>query len=345
MRIQENVLLEDHCTMGIGGSARYFTEVTTKNELIEALKFAKEQSLSTKVIGGGSNIIFSDKGFNGLVIKNALRGLKIIDTKIVAAAGELWDSIVEKSVELELSGIEALSKIPGTIGAAPVQNIGAYGQELASVFVELEAVDTGTSRTFTLDKAACDFSYRNSRLKYPGNKLLVTQVTLSLSRNIPETPSYRDVVAYFQAHSVAQANAEVIRQAITQIRAKKLPDPSVVPNCGSFFQNPIISQARFDDIAKQLPQINAAPPGWPQPPRWFLPDGMVKLAAGWLLEQAGFQRGMNVCGLKLWRNQALVLTNPECKDWKELQCAMNSIIDAVKKQFGIVLIPEPEIIT
>lgn len=343
MLMHQNEPLKNHTSMQIGGKARFMAEVKTYDDLTTAIEFAKKHNLPIKVIGGGSNIIFSDKGFPGLIIQNAIGGLHLTGSTIMAGSGVAWDDVVARTVEFGLVGIEALSKIPGSAGAAPVQNIGAYGQELASTFVELEAFDSKKMKFVRLGKKELDFSYRSSILKRRP-ELIVTAITLELADEPARVPEYRDVTGYFEKHRKKSIGPAEIRAAVTEIRAKKLPDPSVVPNCGSFFHNPILTPEAFARLEVDHPQINDTPEGWPQPPRWLLPDDHVKISAAWLLEQTGFKRGSEVCGLRLWKNQALVLTNPGKKKWTDLMCAVQEIIAAVKKDFGISLATEPELV-
>jgi UDP-N-acetylmuramate dehydrogenase len=343
MQLQQNVPLADYTTMRIGGPARYFTQVSTKEELTEALYHARTHKLPVKVVGGGSNIIFSDKGFPGLVIHNAIGGLNFQAGTVTAGAGVVWDDIVQNAVGRELSGVEALSRIPGSAGAAPVQNIGAYGQELSESFLELEAYDSKKQRFVTLGKKDSGFGYRTSVLK-KRPELIVTGITLELSPEPPRIPEYRDVTAYFRDHRAKETGVGEIRKVVSAIRARKLPDPSVVPNCGSFFHNPVLSPEQFKRLEAGHPEINDTPEGWPQPPRWLLPDDFVKISAAWLLEQAGLRRGGDICGLKLWENQALVLTNPNARGWNDLQCAISTVREKVAEAFGISLTPEPELV-
>lgn len=350
MHIAENVPLALYSTMRLGGRSRFLTHVRSNDELVQALEWARKHKVPFMVIGGGANVIFTDDGYPGLIIVNDIAGIQFErrkkKTRLTIGAGEIWDNVVAKAAEAGLTGIEALSKIPGKAGAAPVQNIGAYGQELATTFVELEAYDTHEREFVTLKRKDCQFSYRKSRFNTTDKgRFIITTIVLELEPGNPRPPYYRDVQAYLERHNINEVTPRVIRQAVTDIRAKKLPDPSVIPNSGSFFYNPIISKERFTAIAKKYPEINEPPPGWTQPPRWFLDDGSVKISAGWLVEQAGFSGYEDIkTGVGLWPSQSLVVVNKHAKRTAELLGFTSRIIAAVHAKFGITLQQEPELV-
>lgn len=334
VNIRENVQLSDYTTMKIGGPARYFVEITDKEQLGEAVEFGKNQKLPIKVIGGGSNIIFSDKGYGGLIIHNALPGLTLQGQTLQIGSGIAWDAVVAKAVDVGLSGIEALSAIPGSAGATPVQNVGAYGQEISDTLLSLEAYDLEKDQLVTLKNEDCGFGYRDSTFKKQAkDRYIITSVSLELGTKVPQPPFYSGIEEYLKEHGL-EPSVQTIREAVIAIRAQKLPDPSVVPNNGSFFHNPFVDEIKLAELLREYPDLPHYPTANPNE---------NKLSAGWLIEQAGF-KDKDVCGLRTYKSHALVLTNPATKGWDELQCAIKTIRDAVKERFGIELTIEPEII-
>jgi UDP-N-acetylmuramate dehydrogenase len=351
MNILEQVPLSGHSTMRLGGPARYLADVTSHNDITEAVAWATDKQVPVMMIGSGSNIIWGDEGFAGLVLVNKLVGFEVqdLDTDsayLTVGGGENWDSVVQRAVEHGLSGIELLSRIPGTAGAAPVQNIGAYGAQLSNVLVTLEAYDLQAKQFVTLMASDCAFGYRTSRFKTTDKgKFFITAITMRLERKVAQPPYYRDIQAYIEKNKVTDITLPRLREIVAHIREKKLPDPSVIPNTGSFFQNPIITKEQFQEIATAHPEIEQAPLGWSQPPRWFLDDGQVKLAAGWLVEQAGFKAFEDKeTGMATWPYQNLVLTNKGAHSTADLLKFKQKIVDAVQQKFGITLVQEPEFI-
>lgn len=341
VHIQENVSLKDHSTMRLGGTARYLAEAATDQEVQELVHWAKEHGVSFMMIGHGSNIVWRDEGYPGLLIVNRLSGREIISEDgesvlIRAAGGEKWDDLVAWTVEKNLSGIEFLSAIPGTVGAAPVQNIGAYGAELADTLEEVEAFDTKEDSFGGIAAEACAFSYRNSRFKSTDRgRFMILGICLRLHKKSPSPPFYESLQNYLDGHNVTDFTPASIREAVIAIRKIKLPDPSVVNNNGSFFTNPIISQGQFDELKQKYPEIK----GWPAS------EGRVKVSAGWLVEQAGF-RGVHdqVTGMATWEGSALVMVNENARHTSDLLEFRQKIIFKVDELFGIVLEQEPELL-
>lgn len=342
MDLQQHVPLSQHSTMRLGGTATYSLEVSSRGDLVAAVEFAEAHNLPIIMIGDGSNIIWRDEGFNGLVIVNKIMRFEDFDEDgtnhyITVGAGENWDSAVARSVAAGLTGIEALSLIPGTAGATPVQNVGAYGQEVASTLVSVEAYDT-VARTFVnIPASECEFAYRTSRFKTTDKgRFFITAITLHLTRGNPEPPFYADVAAYLQQHNVSNVTPAVIREAVIAIRSAKLPDPAQVANNGSFFGNPIVDAGTFAQIVATYPDI----------PHWDTSDGRVKLAAAWLVEQAGFIRGFHdtETGMCTWKSQALVLVNEHATSTADLLKFKQKIVDAVRTKFGVTLEQEPELL-
>ncbi len=337
MQIQSNVSLKDYSTMRIGGKARALTTVTSKDELVEAVDWAKTHNLPLLILGGGSNVIFSN-GFEGLVIINRIGGYKVLEetsegATICAGAGENWDVVVARTIDANLHGIELLSGIPGTTGATPVQNVGAYGAEIADTLQELEAYDLRTKEFVTLQKNDCGFTYRNSIFKSPKKRrYIITSITLKLTKKSPKPPFYHSLQHYLDERGISKYTPMAIREAVLDVRSRRLPDPAKIANTGSFFKNPIVNT----EVAERLEE------NYPDLAFWPLQDGKVKLAAGWLLEKAGL-RGYSAHGMKTYEHHALVLVNDHAKDYDDLLKFKQEIIDAVQDKFGVMLEQEPEL--
>ena len=342
MQIQENVSLAKYSTMRLGGNAKYLCEVTNEKELEEALVFTDEHKLRIHVVGGGSNTIFSDKEFNGLVIVNKIMSIAQTPTsegiELSVGAGEDWDSLVAHTVELGFNDIAALSKIPGTVGAAPVQNIGAYGQQVSDSIVSVRAYDLSKKAVVDILRSSCNFSYRHSRFNQEDkNKFIITRVNLRMSRKKVHPPFYADVEHYFTMQSIAidSVTAKDLRAAVTEIRGAKLPDPSVVANCGSFFGNPIISEETLRQLMSEHPNLRVH----------NTDDGQLKLYAGQLIELAGMKNYHDKeTGMATWKTQSLVLINESANTTKDLLMFKQKIVANVQAAFGITLIQEPEFI-
>src|SRR5680860_1076157 len=305
MQLLRDESLAKYTTMRLGGYTQYLTDVASKIELQSTLRWTQGHNIPVITIGGGSNILFTDEGFNGMVIINKTPGFEEIETgdefKVIRiGAGENWDKTVEKTVQMGLSGIEALSMIPGTAGAAPVQNIGAYGKELADTFVELEAYDFNTSTFVTLSKEQCDFGYRISIFKNARpRRYIIVSITLRLSTDWMSPPLYQSLQDYVTKNGISELSPANIRRAVMDIRASKLPDPKVLANSGSFFKSPIIAKEKFELIRQTFPGA----------PGYGLPDGTVKIPAGWLVEMAGFKGRRDDNGMGVYENHALVVVN------------------------------------
>lgn len=342
MNIVPNVSLSNYSTMRLGGLASYLTDITTRDELKEAITWAAQRQLPLMMIGGGSNIIWRDEGFAGLVIVNKIMGYEVLSedeygSYLVIGAGENWDNVVARSVVAGLSGIECLSLIPGTTGATPVQNVGAYGQEISQTLVSVEAFDTTTGQLTVIPAEACQFSYRNSAFKgeYRG-RFFITAITLHLRRGDPEPPFYGAVEDYLREHPAPVVTPVVLRDAVTAIRSAKLPDPARVANNGSFFANPIIDDGLLTQLRTDYPDM----PYWPQA------DGSgTKLPAAWLIERAGFKDYHDPeTGMATWPLQPLVFVNEHAKTTADLLTFRQKIINAVRAKFYLTLAQEPELL-
>lgn len=341
MQIQNNVPLKDFSTMRLGGNAKYLVIVTTKDELVQAVGWAQSQQLPLFILGGGSNVIVRDEGFEGLIIVNRLAGFDVTEESdslvtLRIGSGENWDGVVERTVTMGLTGIEAMSLIPGTTGATPVQNVGAYGQEIADTFVELEAYDLLTHGFVRLIKEECGFSYRNSAFKATANRrYVIASITLQLRRGNPSPPFYESLDKYFKENNIdtSRVTPSDVRKAVIAIRTKKLPDPSQVANTGSFFKNPIVSKAEYEQLVAAHGEM----------PHFVAPDNQVKLAAGWLIENAGL-KGHASHGIKTHNENALVVVNENAHSYKDLEEFKHEIVNAVQKKFDVTLQQEPELL-
>jgi UDP-N-acetylmuramate dehydrogenase len=327
--------------MRLGGPARYLAEAGSQERLVELIHWAQSKSLEFLIIGGGSNIIWRDEGYPGLVIVNKIMGREVLDDRAAEktlriGAGENWDAVVEWTVSQGLTGIEFLSLIPGSAGAGPVQNIGAYGGELSRVLLEVGVWDNQTQAFGSLNNADCGFAYRTSRFKTTDKgRFIIINMTIRLKKANPMPPFYEVLQKYLDENKIVDYTPATIRQAVIAIRSSKMPDPKLIANNGSFFTNPFVDQAEFTRLQQMYPQIK----GWPSK------DGRIKLAAGWLVEQAGF-RGYHdsQTGMAVSEKQALVLINEYAKSTADLLKFRQKITDKVSQMFGVSLEQEPEIL-
>lgn len=341
MFILENVPLNSYSTMRLGGKAAFLTEVHTKQDITEAVSWATERNLPVIIIGDGSNIIWDDDGYPGLVLVNKLNGIETSGeydsgVYLTAASGENWDNFVAETVEMGLTGIEFLSLVPGTVGATPVQNVGAYGAEVSGTITTLEAYDTQEKQFINLRGSECDFGYRTSRFKTTDHgRFLITSVTFLLQKGNPQPPFYTALANYLAEHSITDITPKTVREAVIAIRSSKLPDPAIVANNGSFFANPIIESADFTQLLADHPEM----------PHWTMDDGKVKVSAAWLIEQTGFKDYHDPeTGMGTWPKQPLVLVNESATTTAQLKAFKQKIVDAVRTKFTIELIQEPELI-
>jgi UDP-N-acetylmuramate dehydrogenase len=341
MQMLENVSLAQHSTMRLGGVARFLCDITDADQIPEALTWARKQKLPVIMIGDGSNIVWSDKGYDGLVLVNKIKGFTIAEhdrdeVYVRVGAGENWDSVVERTVAEGLHGIEALSLIPGTAGATPVQNVGAYGQDVSQTLVSIEAYDAKLKTRITIPAEDCNFTYRDSRFKSKDRgRFFITSLIFSLQKANPTGPYYGAVQTYLAEHGITEVTPETLRQAVVTIRQSKLPDPAKVANNGSFFGNPIISKQLFGNIIEKHPDIA----------HWALPDGTFKLSAAWLIEKVGYKNFHDRhTGMATWHKQPLVLVNENAENTNDLIIFRNRIIKDVEHTFGVTLVQEPELI-
>jgi UDP-N-acetylmuramate dehydrogenase len=341
MYILENVPLSAYSTMRLGGTAAYMTDVSSRQEVSEAVAWAYARGLPSMMIGDGSNIIWNDDGYPGLILVNKIDGFKVsgeydTGTYITAGSGLNWDNFVAKTVEMGLTGLEFLSLVPGTVGATPVQNVGAYGAEVATTITTLEAYDKQSKTFVTLRGSECEFGYRTSRFKTTDRgRFFITAVTFFLQKGNPTPPFYGALQTYFNEHSVTDITPLVVRDAVIAIRTAKLPDPAVVANNGSFFANPIIESQDFTQLVADFPEVA----------HWNMEGNKVKISAAWLIEQAGFKDFHDPeTGMGTWPKQPLVLVNEHAETTAQLLAFKQKIVDSVSQKFGISLVQEPELI-
>ena len=330
MRVNENILISSLTTMRLGGPARYVIEIESREEITDAFHFARQANLPTFVLGYGANTIGHDEGYNGVIIINRMQGIESEQdsSRIKILGGTYWDDVVAYTCERGLTGIEGLSKIPGLAGAAPVQNIGAYGQEIANTLIELEAYDSVNDAFVTLKNSDLDFSYRRSILNSTAkNRYFVISITLELKHGEMSRPFYGSIEDYMASHGITDTSPASIRNIVSTIRDIKLPDPVTTPSAGSFFKNIYLSDADAEAAeAKGLPVYRGA-------------DGN-KINSGWLIEHAGL-KGKLLHGIRVSDKAALILINESAKSYQDLARARAEIISTVYDKFGYWLEQEP----
>jgi UDP-N-acetylmuramate dehydrogenase len=336
MTLEENVALTT--TLRLPARARWYAEIDDVSELTELLARPALHQHPLTVLGEGSNVVLRDD-LPGLVLRPRLRGMRIVEWQGSAAlvecqAGESWDDLVQWTIDQGLAGLENLSLIPGSVGAAPFQNIGAYGVELADLFDSLDAcsLEQGTMRRFS--RAQCQFAYRDSFFKSvePG-RWLITTVRLWLDRQRAPVLGYADLAGRFAALPIDQRNAAGLRTLICALRRSKLPDPALLANAGSFFKNPVVDAAAHARLREQFPALVSYPQA----------DGRFKLAAGWLIEQAGW-KGKRVGNVGMHADQALVLVNYASATGAEVLAFAGQVRQSVLEKFSVLLEQEPVIL-
>lgn len=335
MKVTENFSLKNHNTFGINVSCRYFVECFSIDDFLSLLSDKQYFSLPKLILGGGSNILFT-KNFDGIIIKNSMKGIEVIkedddDVLVKSGAGEVWHDLVLFCLKNNFGGIENLSLIPGTVGAAPIQNIGAYGVELKEVFFELEAIDIDSRNLKTFSSEDCGFGYRDSVFKNElKNKFIIANVTLKLNKHHHFNVSYGAIKDELKNKEVTIQN---ISEAVCKIRMSKLPNPAEIGNAGSFFKNPVISKEKFELLKNEFPGISFYP----------AENNRMKLAAGWLIEQCGW-KGKITGQTGVHKNQALVLVNYGNANGDEIFQLSEEIKKSVKEKFGVELETEVNII-
>lgn len=327
--IQENISLKPYNTFGIEEKTNYFSQFTTVEELKEFILDAQFKSMPKLILGGGSNILLT-KTFEGLVLQNKLNGITIEKEDddfvwVKSMAGEDWHKLVLFAIENDFGGIENLSLIPGSVGAAPMQNIGAYGVEIKDVFHELEAMDIDTGHEVRFTKKRCRFGYRESVFKNVfKDKYIITSITLKLTKKPVLNTKYGAIQE--ELKNVKHPNIKHVSDAIIKIRQSKLPDPKEIGNSGSFFKNPVISIEKFEKLKANFPEVANYP----------INKKTIKIAAGWLIDQAGW-KGKKIGNYGVHENQALVLVNYGGANGKDIYNLSEEIMLDIKKKFDIQL--------
>ncbi|MBS1814353.1 MAG: UDP-N-acetylmuramate dehydrogenase [Acidobacteria bacterium] len=346
MELRENIPLAPYTTLGIGGPARYLCAVASEAELTEALAIANEKHLDTFILGGGSNLLISDAGFDGLVIRMAIHGIARDGNTLRVGAGEPWDAFVQQTVDAGLAGIECLAGIPGTVGGTPVQNVGAYGEEVSSTITIVRAFDTHANQFVDLDNVQCGFAYRTSIFNTVAKgRYIVARVDFQLTPNGTPNLKYVDLAKRFA--DKPQPSLADIATAVREIRATKgmvtaapnqngeYPldrDPDTC-SAGSFFRNPIVPAGAVAHIAQEA--------GVAEVPHWPAGDGMTKLPAAWLIERAGFSKGFAMGHAAISSRHTLALTNKGGAKAAEIAALRDHVAKIVRERFHVQLEQEP----
>jgi UDP-N-acetylmuramate dehydrogenase len=334
MLIQENVSLLPYNTFGFDVKARYFASITTAAQLQDLLLDPRWASAPKWVLGGGSNVLLT-KDINALVLRIEIDGIKVVseednELSIKVGAGEKWHEFVLYCVENSYAGVENLSLIPGTVGAAPMQNIGAYGVEIKDIFQELEAVDVQSGTTRRFNASECGFGYRESVFKRAlKDQYIITSVTFRLQKTPDFHVSYGDIQKTLEEMKVEKLSIKAVSDAVIQIRQNKLPDPAQIGNAGSFFKNPEISKQQFDALKEKYPAL----------PGYVMNADTMKVPAGWLIEQAGW-KGYREGAVGVHTRQALVLVHYGGGTGDEIKVLSQKVQASVEAAYGIRLTAE-----
>ncbi|MDQ6788719.1 MAG: UDP-N-acetylmuramate dehydrogenase [Acidobacteriota bacterium] len=341
--IRENVCLAEYTTLRIGGAARFFAKAETEDDVLKALKFAAQNDLKIFILGGGSNVLIADEGFDGLVLQIALQGIKVSLKKnetvfVTAQAGEDWDQFVEFCTGENLAGVECLSGIPGMTGATPVQNVGAYGQEVAETIVLVKVLERDDGKIFEMTNAECSFAYRTSIFNTTEkNRFVVLSVTFALKKNGAPKVIYKDLREFF---GDKQPNLTEMRRAVLKIRAAKSMviderDPNS-KSAGSFFKNPIVTREKFAETERRAKLF-----GIEEVPKFVVDDENIKIPAAWLIEKSGFCKGYRFGNVGLSTKHTLAIINLGEATAKNVLDFKDEIQTKVKEKFDIDLKPEP----
>lgn len=333
MNILQNISLKGYNTFGIDKKAKYFSVAKTVEELKDLLVWAKSEAIEVLILGGGSNILLT-QDLDFLVIKNELEGIQVISENeetilLEVGAGVIWHDLVNYSIEHNWAGIENLSWIPGTVGASPMQNIGAYGVELKEVFESLTALDRADLSVKIFDAKACQFGYRESVFKHEmKNKFVICTVTFRLQKSHEFKTSYGAITETLAERGIKELSIKAISDAVISIRQSKLPDPKVIGNAGSFFKNPTLDKQKYEELKVKYPAI----PGYEN-------ESGIKVPAAWLIEQAGW-KGKRIGEVGVHQNQPLVLVNYGNGEGEEIVKLSKEIQQSIAEKFGVELIPE-----
>ena len=345
MIIEQNISLKNLNTFGIGVTARYFTEANSAEDISEIISDKQFEKIPKLILGGGSNMLFT-KDYDGLVIKNNLKGIQLLKEDneffyVKAGAGEVWHELVMHCVKNNYGGIENLSLIPGCVGAGPMQNIGAYGVEIKESLQELEAFNLAEKKIKTFSNKDCNFGYRESVFKNTEkNKYIITSVTFKLRKKPVYNTTYGAIEKELENMGVKELSIAAISKAVCNIRSSKLPDHAKIGNAGSFFKNPEVSKAKHEELKNNFPTIVAYPTDHGTSGEH---SRTMKLAAGWLIEQCGW-KGKRFGDAGVHVNQALVLVNYGNAIGQEIYDLSGKILESVNAKFGVQLEREVNII-
>ena len=343
MDIRENVPLAPLTTLGVGGSARYFVQAETEDDVREAVRFAATRNLSLFVLGGGSNVVVADRGWPGMVLKVAIAGIGTAvqpeTARIVAGAGANWDSLVAEAVQHNWSGMECLSGIPGSVGGTPVQTVGAYGQEVSETIDSVRAFDLKDGDTVELSNQACGFSYRSSIFNTTARgRFIILNVSFRLTPGGPPSLKYADLQRHFSDSGNSPTLAQV-REAVRQIRYSKgmliVPGDENSRSAGSFFKNPVLTGDQFEDLNRRAESRGLQVPSYPAL------QTQHKVSAAWLVEHSGFTKGYKFGEAAISSKHALALINPGRATAADIVQLKEHIQQRVDRAWGVVLEPEP----
>lgn len=329
--IKSDVSLKAFNTFGIDVSANFFTEVSNEDHVRAVIESNEFKSNENLILGGGSNVLFT-KNFDGIVIKNNLQGIEVIEESddhvlVKVGGGVIWHEFVLHSINQGWNGIENLSLIPGNVGASPMQNIGAYGVEIKDIFEELEAINIHTGEIDYFNNEACEFGYRESVFKRKlKGQYLISRVTYRLSKKGHFNTSYGAIDQQLEAMNVTNLTSKSISEAVVAIRQSKLPDPKEIGNSGSFFKNPVVTNEAFTQLKEKFPEAVGYGVG----------ESNTKLAAGWLIDQAGW-KGKTIDNYGVHKNQALVLVNYGGATGKEIYNLSEEILISIREKFNVEL--------
>jgi UDP-N-acetylmuramate dehydrogenase len=346
LAITQSVPLAPRTTLNLGGAARFFADVESPADLVSALQWAAERDLPTFVLGGGSNLVVGDEGFAGLVVHLTSLGQTWSETDagptVVVQAGEPWDAVVAEAVRRGHAGVACLSGIPGSTGAAPVQNIGAYGYDVAEVIQGVKVLDRGSLGVVALDGPACGFGYRDSMFKREPNRFVILSVKLAFGRGGQPVLRYAELASALSAYP--SPSPTQVRETVLGLRQTKSmvfePSDENRHSAGSFFTNPIVAAGVWESIAAYA-LANGLVSAPTQVPRFPLPDGRVKLAAGWLIERSGLGRGFRMGPVGISTRHALALVHHGGGRTEDLVRLALHVRRVVHEKFGVVLTPEP----
>ena len=333
VRIEKDYSLKQHNTFGIEAKCAQFVEYSSEAEAKEVAELLRNTRVPYIIIGGGSNLLLT-RDYEGIVVHSACKGIERHGNRLVCGSGEVFDDVVAQSIEMKLYGAENLSLIPGEVGASAVQNIGAYGVEVKDLVWSVRAVEIATGNICVMENAECCYSYRMSRFKTDWkNQYLIVSVEYAFSEAFEPRLDYGNIRAELERQGIAEPTVQQLRSTIIGIREAKLPDPKVEGNAGSFFMNPIVGRAKYEELARQYEGM----------PHYDIDDGHVKIPAGWMIDQCGW-KGKSLGRAGVHSKQALVLVNRGGATGDEIVALCRRIQQDVSQRFGIDILPEVNMI-